>query len=86
MQIRESIELNVKNMKLYGIQDFGEDNVQTSKTSDQRVNHALVFMFSSVADQFCQPVAIYAAKAQAQVSQQENCPPETFLKMGYVSF
>jgi hypothetical protein len=62
MQVRESIELNVKNMKLYGVQDFGEDNVQTSKTSDQRANHALVFMFSSVADQFCQPVAIYAAK------------------------
>jgi hypothetical protein len=62
MQVRESIELKVKNMKLYGIQDFGEDNVQTSKTSDQRANHALVFMFSSVADQFCQPVAIYAAK------------------------
>jgi hypothetical protein len=61
MQVRESIELNVKNMKLYGIQDFGEDNVQTSKTSDQRANHALVFMFSSVADQFCQPIAIYAA-------------------------
>jgi hypothetical protein len=62
IQVRESIELKVKNMKLYGIQDFGEDNVQTSKTSDQRANHALVFMFSSVADQFCQPVAIYAAK------------------------
>jgi hypothetical protein len=62
MQVRESISLNVKNMKLSGIQDFGENNVATAKTTDKRANHALVFMFASLSSPFCQPVAVYAAR------------------------
>jgi hypothetical protein len=62
MQVRESISLNVKNMKLSGIQDFGENNVSTAKTTDKRANHALVFMFASLSSPFCQPVAVYAAR------------------------
>jgi hypothetical protein len=53
MQVRESISLNVKNMKLSGIQDFGENNVSTAKTTDKR---------ASLSSPFCQPVAVYAAR------------------------
>lgn len=62
MQVREDINLNVKTMKLTGIQDFGSDSVSTAKTSDKRADHALVFMFCSLAEHFSQPVAVYAAK------------------------
>lgn len=62
MSVRERIELNVKNMKLMWIQDFGSESSKTSKTSDKRANHALVFMFSSLADNLSQPVAVYAPK------------------------
>lgn len=48
MQVRESVNLNVKNMKLIGLQDFGENHTESTKSTDKRANHALVFMFSSL--------------------------------------
>lgn len=63
MQVQESITLiNVRKIKLTGIQDFSDNNIATSKTADTKANHALVFMFSSLADSFTQPVAVQAAK------------------------
>lgn len=62
MQVRQSVNLNVKNMKLIGIQDFGKDHSKTVKTSDKCADHALVFMFASLAANISQPVAVYGAK------------------------
>lgn len=62
MSVRQSIELNVKNMKLAGIQDFGAQHNLTSRTVERRADHALVFMFSSLAGNFNQTVAVYGAK------------------------
>lgn len=62
MQVKESINLNVKTMKLVGVQDFGTESAFTSKSSDKRANHALVFMFTSLGTNFTQPVAVFAAK------------------------
>lgn len=67
MQVRECI-LNVKNLKLVGAQDFGLENAETSRNTDKRANHALVFMFSSLSDDFSQPFVVYTAKGSTKGS------------------
>lgn len=62
MQVRGDIKLNVKTMKLIGVEHFGPQGEFSSKTSERKADHALVFMFCSLANHFNQPVAVFAAK------------------------
>jgi hypothetical protein len=65
MQVRESISLNVKNMKLSGIQDFGENNVATAKpqiSEPTMLWYLCLWYLYSLSSPFCQPVAVYAAR------------------------
>lgn len=61
MQVRQCT-LNVKTMKLMGVEDFGKENDNSAQFADKYADHALVFMWSSLAENFCQPVAVYASK------------------------
>lgn len=62
MAVRKSIALNVRNLKLVGIQDFGKENRYTAKCTDKQADHALVFMWLSLGGGFSQPVAVIAAQ------------------------
>lgn len=61
MHVRESVSLNVKNIKLVGLQDFGNCSNLIQKGSNRFVNHALVFMFTALADNYQQTVAVFGA-------------------------
>lgn len=62
MQVKQSVQLQVKSLKLMGVQDFGTDNPATAKSTSKLADHALVFMFSSLGSKLTQPIAVYAAK------------------------
>lgn len=68
IQLRSSLEVNVKNMKFNGLIDFGmendadnADNADNAKAMVQ-ADHALVFMFSSLKQTFHQPIGMFACK------------------------
>lgn len=54
--------VTVKTMKLMGAEDFGEENENTARSTEKYADHALVFMWSSFAENFSQPVPVYASK------------------------
>lgn len=62
MSVRTSRDVNVKTMKFNGVVDFGDDIEIPSNDVEQLADHALVFLFSSLGENFKQPVAVYAAK------------------------
>lgn len=88
MSVRVNIHLNVKTLKLVGIEDLGEQSNRTSKSvTGQEADHALVFMWSSLAENYTQPVAVYATKGPTKgtclaqlvlevVKKLENCGAE----------
>lgn len=68
MQVRAAIDVNVKTMTFDGLLDFksensvtGNDN-QNNNIVDQQADHALVFMYSSLAHTFHQPIGMFACK------------------------
>lgn len=62
MLVIQCISLNVRNMKLIGAEDFGQESDNINKTVEKVADHALVFMWSSLGDNFSQPIAVYAPK------------------------
>lgn len=66
IQVRTSLQVNVKNMNYDGIVDFGDTE---KKTGDLVLaDHALVYMFSSLGEKFNQPVAVYGVKGATKGS------------------
>lgn len=57
--LRESISLNSRTLTYSGLEDFGVE-IDTEGTS--KANHALVFMWQSLADNLVQPIAMFASK------------------------
>ncbi|XP_071644830.1 uncharacterized protein [Temnothorax longispinosus] len=62
IQLRASLEINVKNMKFDGLIDFGTENCPDVPNAMVQADHALVFMFSSVKHAFHQPIGMFACK------------------------
>lgn len=63
IQVRSSLEVNVKKMNYDGIVDFGSDCEMEQKNGGLLLaDHALVYMFSSLGENFHQPVAVYGVK------------------------
>lgn len=58
MFLRESFSVNSQTLTYSGLEDFGEE----SESSGLNANHALVFMFQSLALNFTQPIAVFASR------------------------
>jgi len=50
-----------RNLSYSGLIDFGEDGMQSNNIEDQ-ATHGLVFMFSSLCENFSQPFGVFASK------------------------
>lgn len=42
------------------LEDFGEE-IESKKDSDKKANHGLVLMWQSLAENFVQPIAVFAS-------------------------
>lgn len=62
MSTRESISVNSRTLTYTGLIDFGEGEMQSSHLSD-KANHALVFMFQPLADEYTQCIGVFAPRA-----------------------
>lgn len=61
--VRKSIEVDMKTMTFAGLQDYGEDmEDRNGLTLKEEANYALVFMFSSLCQNFHQPIAMFGSK------------------------
>lgn len=57
--LRESISLNSRTLTYSGLEDYGGE-IDTDGTL--KANHALVFMWQSLADKLVQPIAVFASR------------------------
>lgn len=57
MFLRESLNVNSQTLTYCGLEDFGGE----VDSSELKANHALVFMFQSLALNFTQPIAVFAS-------------------------
>lgn len=56
--LRESLSVNSQTLTYMGLEDFGNE-LETKGA--QKANHALVFMWQSLADNLVQPIAVFAS-------------------------
>lgn len=61
IHLRESINVNSKNLTYTGLIDFGSEGIP-SFNLDEKADHGLVIMFQPLADFYSQPVAVFASK------------------------
>lgn len=61
--LRESISVNSQTLTYIGLEDFGDE---LENKSSQKANHALVFMWQSLADNVVQPIAVFASKGSVK--------------------
>lgn len=61
VSVRKSLKFDQKTLRYQGVVDFGEDEVGSTEY-DQLADHGLVFGFSSLADDYFQPIGCFAAK------------------------
>jgi len=59
--LRESISVNSRSLTYLGLQDYG-DEIPNKINTSEKANHALVLMWQSLADNFTQPIAVFASK------------------------
>lgn len=62
ISVRISLEVNTKSMTFDGLTNYGKDSDLNAESLNQLADHGLVFMFSSLAANFHQPVAMFASK------------------------
>jgi len=58
--LRENISVNNRSLTYLGLEDFGHE-LENKTDSSQKANHALVFMWQSLAEKFVQPIAVFAS-------------------------
>lgn len=68
MATRESVTVNTKTLEYKGLVDFGEEGAGSVNFSD-RANHGLVLMFQPLADNYTQPIAVFASKGPVKGEQ-----------------
>lgn len=61
IHLRESINVNSKNLTYTGLIDFGSEGIP-SFNLDEKADYGLVIMFQPLADFYSQPVAVFASK------------------------
>ena len=60
MSTRESINVNTKNLSYTGLADFGGE-IEENCDLANKANHALVMTFQPLADNYSQPVCVFAS-------------------------
>ncbi|CAI6351322.1 unnamed protein product [Macrosiphum euphorbiae] len=60
ISLREGLSVNTRELTYTGLEDFGEE-IESKKDSDKKANHGLVFMWQSLAENFVQPIAVFAS-------------------------
>ena len=58
---RGSVNVNTKTLSYKGLVDFGTDGEQSSEFTE-KTNHGLVIMFHPLADEYTQPIAVFASR------------------------
>jgi len=58
--LRENICVNSRSLTYLGLEDYGHE-LENKIDSSQKANHALVFMWQSLAENFVQPIAVFAS-------------------------
>ncbi|XP_020298903.1 uncharacterized protein LOC109863121, partial [Pseudomyrmex gracilis] len=61
IHLRESVNVNSKNLTYTGLIDFGSENIRPINL-DETADHGLVIMFQPLADFYSQPIAVFASK------------------------
>lgn len=61
MSVRKSFKTNPKNLRYQGVLDFGNDDI-ASTNNEALADHALVFGFSSLCENYSQPIGCCTAK------------------------
>jgi len=59
--LRESVNVNSKNLTYTGWIDFGSENIRPINL-DEPADHSLVIMFQPLADFHSQPITVFASK------------------------
>ncbi|KAJ3640484.1 hypothetical protein Zmor_003778 [Zophobas morio] len=63
MQVRESVEVESRNLTYIGLADFGDDEHKKKATTiNEKASHALVFMIQAIGDSYTQPIGVFASK------------------------
>ena len=63
IQVPETIAVNTTKLTYVGLVDFGDDIPEkTGRSINDKANHALVFMFHALGDQYTQPIGVFASK------------------------
>lgn len=63
--LRESINVNTRTLTYTGLEDFGNE-INHKTTSSEKANYGLVLMWRSLADNFTQPIAVFASKGSVK--------------------
>jgi len=63
--LRESINVNTRTLTYTGLEDFGNE-INNKTASSEKANHGLVLMWQSLADNFTQPIAVFASKGSVK--------------------
>lgn len=61
MSVTEAIRVCSKTCTYKGVSDFGKEG-PSADSIDEKVNHALVIMFTPLHDSYSQPIAVFASK------------------------
>jgi len=61
MIVRKSLKTDPKTLRYQGVVDFGNDDIASTK-NEALADHALVFGFSSLRENYFQPIGCFAAK------------------------
>ncbi|KAE9522709.1 hypothetical protein AGLY_016892, partial [Aphis glycines] len=64
VNLRQSLQVNTSNLSYVGLEDYGDADV--SKSHKEYANHALVFMWQSLASNFSQTVGVFATKGEVK--------------------
>ncbi|KAL4088933.1 hypothetical protein QTP88_024011 [Uroleucon formosanum] len=59
--LRESINVNTRTLTYTGLEDFGNE-INHKTSSSEKAKHGLVLMWRSLADNFTQPITVFASK------------------------
>ncbi|KAL4088985.1 hypothetical protein QTP88_024063 [Uroleucon formosanum] len=60
--LRESINVNTRTLTYTGLEDFGNE-INHKTSSSEKAKHGLVLMWRSLADNFTQPITVFASKS-----------------------
>jgi len=59
--LRESVSVNSRTLSYIGLEDYGGEII-TDNSQKEKANHALVYMWQSLADNLVQPIAVFVTK------------------------